>query len=658
MKKISLHRFLFVIVAVLIGRQFFLYATNDTANNNNSSSAHEDEPQSLDHDHEKKEEPPKLVVANLTAGTTPITDCAKSNHQRLMDKFQVQLEARWPLTIDKNMWNPLRGSKIRIPVYNIHPNATNTTTHTTNNTASTTTTTTTRHYHLWARLMTDTLLLPTTFIYYHYPKPPSSNPTLFAELEFVVWEPADYILEIELRYIYGGDVKVATNRNLFQQSRRNFSRIYSNFSKFYASMEPHKSLRQNSPNVDAGVFAHYRRPDVNQEVPVQFMARDDDLKTWSTYDKAKIPPYESWRPYREKWVKQHCMDIPGSPFTLAVDWNWKQNDDPDTTTVSNNNNTTTTTPIFHTTVAAASSTTPSTSTRFCTAADTQRPGYWTVVDSKTFRDRPFLLIEPSYYHLWSREHVQRQRPNLRYVTPGCQWEFPNATRLLQCLEPYGFRVNLVGSSLIRLLHAALESYFQHLGISNKIAFGKRYKKRGINGTTEGKLGVAGFDMDEGGVFIDDFNLIHHIGWGAEGSSNGYNLNNKETSPNRLAHELERHAEEFSAMDNNDNRTTSNNNSTSTNDTSQHPKKKTRFFYYVTHYLNDYRCKQGFEPFVSYYSAVTAASLQQHAGYEIFDTNRLFRALVEANTDGLHYHADVVSMISIMLLNAMCDDTVG
>jgi len=71
MKKISLHRFLFVIVAVLIGRQFFLYATNDTANNNNSSSAHEDEPQSLDHDHEKKEEPPKLVVANLTAGTTP-----------------------------------------------------------------------------------------------------------------------------------------------------------------------------------------------------------------------------------------------------------------------------------------------------------------------------------------------------------------------------------------------------------------------------------------------------------------------------------------------------------------------------------------------------------------------------------------------------------
>jgi hypothetical protein len=70
-------------------------------------------------------------------------------------------------------------------------------------------------------------------------------------------------------------------------------------------------------------------------------------------------------------------------------------------------------------------------------------------------------------------------------------------------------------------------------------------------------------------------------------------------------------------------------------------------------VNEYRTRQSFEPFMSFYSALTAEFFRSELGYEIFNANKLTRALPECTGDGLHYRKDIVGFMAVMLLNALC-----
>lgn len=506
-----------------------------------------------------------LVPTEFLPRSQPHTGCAAENHHKLQTLYGIQLEARQPHS--KCTWDAVKGCLLRVPVYNTY------TGHPVNNETD-------WKVHLWARLVTDHLILPTTFVRYHYHNIANPGaPSLFAELEFHVWEPGAYQLEVDLRYIYGG-----TNSNKIPFPYLGYSK---DANDMYSNRQPHPSLQLESIN---GVFPSKRHEEIN----AHYMARENDLQTWTKDQKGNYV-VSHWKPFHENWVKQQCMAIVNSPYHLTIEFQG-----------TNGKN--------HTTASA---------TRFCSAADTQRPGYWQVLNGKR-QERPFLLRNDEYHHQWDKAF---QGPQLRYVTPGCDWEFPNATRLLTCLRPYNYRLNMAGDSLIRMLTKALKSYFDHVGVN--ITFELAVKGKGVESAV--KCDVTSFALEKGGAFIDDFNLIHHVGWGRKGDLVG-----KQSSPGRLAYELKKiqsYLEEKQVQRNSN---------------------SSRFFYYVAHYINEFRCMQGFEPFVSHYSAIAAEYLEKESVYEIFDTNRVVRPLVDGTGDGLHYHLDVVSMLAVMMLNSICD----
>ena len=330
-------------------------------------------------------------------------------------------------------------------------------------------------------------------------------------------------------------------------------------------------------------------------MPVQYMARENDLRTWTFNKKVANPILSHWLPFHTNWIDQQCMAIVGSPYRLTIEY----------------------------TDADDQNRTMAPSTRFCRASATLKPGYWQVTNG-TRRQRPYQAIG-AYKRLWE----QPQSPQFRYVTPGCDWELPNLTRIATCLAPYHSRFYMVGDSLIRQLGDGLKSYFRHIGLTN-VTFGGGAKTNFSKpNCCNGDMTWHPFDQ-QSGIFIDDFNIAHHVGWGILGD-----LDHRESSPGRLAYELQRHRAFLKAQPT--------------------PGNDSRFFYYATNYINDWRAPQTCEPLVSYYSAIAAEFLTKESVFELFSPHRVLQPIPEGTGDGIHYHNDIVSMLVIMLLNSICDE---
>jgi hypothetical protein len=111
-------------------------------------------------------------------------------------------------TATTTSWKPGQVIRIRIPVYDVNPDPT---------------VERDWHYNVWARLMVgETTQTYTTFtqmnVYTHNIKESitliqhhadNSTAVLFAEIDFHIWEPDTYQLQIEIRYLYGSSKKPA-----------------------------------------------------------------------------------------------------------------------------------------------------------------------------------------------------------------------------------------------------------------------------------------------------------------------------------------------------------------------------------------------------------------------------------------------------------------
>merc|ERR1712232_1437160 len=91
-----------------------------------------------------------------------------------------------------------------------------------------------------------------------------------------------------------------------------------------------------------------------------------------------------------------------------------------------------------------------------------------------------------------------------------------------------------------------------------------------------------------------------------------------SSPGHLLRSLEHHVEQF--MRDRDSHTHS------------------IFIYYRTHYMNDFRQPEGYEPLMSRQSRVVS-HVFENLGYEIFDANQLTKSRPESTNDGLHYNSE-------------------
>jgi hypothetical protein len=506
-----------------------------------------------------------LSIAKMSRAVE-IHNCTKQNQLRLEDPAfgNIRLVASMPSTSTFQA-----GTYMRIPIFNELASYN----------SSDSYTKTSWQYNLWARLVGPVGIIPVTRIDYYYNTEPQ-NTNLFAELEFVVWQPGTYSLEVELRYLYGNQVGARYT--------------LSDTSVFSNELISKVTQQEGIFPLGSNTVDFFKKTFVN-EVPVIYMGRDNDFETWrNTYRQKNT---SSWGPFHFNWINNHCFGIVGSPYMMDIEGESQE--------------------ILQ--IKAISGVQNKPKTRTCTASDTMKPGFWRLLQINcTSLDR-----HPGCNFIWDSFY---KGPGYVYETPGCEWEFPNTTRLSTCFAEFGNRLNIVGDSLVRMIHDALIVYFKLKQFHN-ITFGTDYKKRGSS--LSGKDGHS-FSTREG-AFIDDFSVLHKVGWGSN-----RDLDRIESSPGRLARDLSIHRKWFDEARSRDGRSTS-----------------ARFIYYVPNYVNEFRTRQSFEPFMSFYAALTGEFFQSELGYEIFNANKLTRALPEGTGDGLHYRADVTRFMAIMLLNALC-----
>jgi hypothetical protein len=563
---------------------------------------------------------PSLTLLNITPAT--YTHPCTAQSQSVLESLTgggLHLQAAMP-PVTSRSWK--RGQVLRVPVYNLHPNVERD-----------------WHYDVWARLVGETTQTYTTFTQLHIYTAEESAATarrqknnevnstalLFAEIDFHIWEPDTYQLQIEIRYLYGSSQPPPKYTGDWSQFTKRV------FTPPLQDLVQTKGLFRYNPSV-ATVFPEF----YTQYTPVIYMGDPDMGQVGRFFRYYRENPKEGTdntssitqpaaKSQHDFWVENHCFGIHGSPYTLQVvdtisqPQHLKQDDHADDPTTKQEP--------------------PEQKTRRrCGISDTHKPGYWRKIQvdctSSSDRNNNSSLYHEGCGYFWD---ASKKGMGYIYETQGCQWKFLTATDLLPCMEAINRTMYFIGDSLIRYIIGEVQGYLtNHVKLPIPIDFHSDWKKLRDKVSIVDDHDGHGFPINQGGVFIDDFMLVHRIGFGPQGT-----ISHLESSPGNVARNLYLHKQWFQ------------NQTARFNEADAKKNSAARFIFYLPHYVNDRVKPQAFEPQMSYYSALMGSFLQSELGYEIFNTMQITRGIPEGMQDGIHLQPQFLRNMALILLNSIC-----